>query len=179
MLVMTTAPRMQVIVPKFDCIDYGQVHYIQDVKSFEWGGCHIRVSRGIVEDLPTTFLEPENGFFWVGCVYGRNDDAHRFGFFCGAALEYLKGHAQQRPDIIHCHDWPTAPAIFGDTGGSKCAPRAVALTPVAAGPCRIGVRIGAACCLSALHVRAHGPRARRLCDVLSHRPAGQCSQFTS
>jgi len=35
-------------------------------------------------------LEPLNGTFWVGCIYGRNDDASRFGYFCGAAAEYLR-----------------------------------------------------------------------------------------
>ncbi|KAL9250944.1 Soluble starch synthase 3, chloroplastic/amyloplastic-like protein [Drosera capensis] len=29
-------------------------------------------------------------FFWVGCVYGRNNDAQRFDFFCHAALEFLQ-----------------------------------------------------------------------------------------
>ena len=24
-----------------------------------------------------------------------------------------------RPDIIHCHDWPTAPVCYGDKGPSK------------------------------------------------------------
>lgn len=28
-------------------------------------------------------------FFQVGCVYGRGNDAERFGFFCHAALEFL------------------------------------------------------------------------------------------
>jgi hypothetical protein len=28
-------------------------------------------------------------FFSVGCVYGRANDAERFGFFCHAALEFL------------------------------------------------------------------------------------------
>jgi starch synthase len=41
---------------------------------FPWGGTHVRVWRGHVEDLPTTFLEPENGHFWRGCIYGRGDD---------------------------------------------------------------------------------------------------------
>ena len=36
------------------------------------------------------FLEPQNGIFWVGCVYGRNDDAGRFAWFCGAAAEYIR-----------------------------------------------------------------------------------------
>lgn len=28
----------------------------------------------------------------------------RFGFFCGAALEYLKVR-DVKTDILHCHDW--------------------------------------------------------------------------
>ena len=35
-------------------------------------------------------LEPLNGTFWVGCIYGRNDDASRFAYFCGAATDYLR-----------------------------------------------------------------------------------------
>lgn len=155
---------------------------------------------GEVEDIKTTFLEPTSGIFWVKCIYGRNDDAARFGFFCGAALEYLRHHCEHmwahppllwhhawchlqpsslcqvmtvllgsqaapllinsqpvhsvlhaahaaelcwrttidlrrsflasichcllmlksaacRPDMVHAHDWPTAPVAFGDLGG--------------------------------------------------------------
>ncbi len=50
----------------------------------------VKVWKGIVEELKTTFLEPDNGHFWAGCIYGKNNDSQRFGFFCGAALEYLK-----------------------------------------------------------------------------------------
>ena len=122
---LTCAP--QIVMPKFDCLRYDLLPDIHEVRAFNWGGANIRVFRGSVEGLPTTFLEPDNGFFWVGCVYGRNDDAHRFGFFCGAALEYLKHHSEQQPDIVHCHDWPTAPVAFGDTGGSRCTVAFVAL----------------------------------------------------
>ena len=24
-----------------------------------------------------------------------------------------------RPDVIHCHDWPTAPVTYGDTGRAR------------------------------------------------------------
>ena len=58
----------------------------------EKGPC-AQVWQGMVEGLTTLFLEPCNGTFWVGCIYGRNDDAARFGFFCGAALEFLNHHA--------------------------------------------------------------------------------------
>eukprot|EP00884_Botryococcus_braunii_P007192 jgi/Botrbrau1/16474/Bobra.0142s0068.1 len=44
----------------------------------------------------------------LGSVYGRNDDAMRFDWFCAAALEFLLQTGRQ-PDILHCHDWSTAP----------------------------------------------------------------------
>jgi len=43
----------------------------------------------------------------------------RFGFFCGSALEFLKVRGVQA-DVLHCHDWPTAPVAWGDRGQSKC-----------------------------------------------------------
>lgn len=113
-------------MPKYDCLKYDHIRDIREVAAFHWSGAHIRVFHGYVEGLLTTFLEPDNGMFWVGCVYGRSDDSQRFAFFCGAALEYLKNHSQgNKADIVHCHDWPTAPVAFGDTGGSRCVLRAV------------------------------------------------------
>jgi hypothetical protein len=67
------------------------------LKSAQGIGPLIRLKQLTTEPLPplaaelrTTFLEPQNGFFWVGCVYGRNDDAARFAWFCGAAAEFLR-----------------------------------------------------------------------------------------
>jgi glycogen synthase len=37
----------------------------------------------------------------------------RFGFFCGAANEYLRVRNVQ-PDILHCHDWQSAPVSWGE-----------------------------------------------------------------
>ena len=105
--------RVEVVLPKYDVIDYGQVGNLKQDGSFGWGNTSVRVWRGEVEGLQTTFLEPESGQFWTGCIYGRNDDAARFAFFCGAALEYLK-QRNVRPDVLHCHDWQSAPAVFGD-----------------------------------------------------------------
>jgi hypothetical protein len=51
-----------------------QVDSLYQDGGFTWGGCFIRVWRGVVEGLQTTFLEPENGHFWRGCIYGRGDD---------------------------------------------------------------------------------------------------------
>lgn len=44
-------------------------------------------------------------------IYGYRDDPYRFAFFSRAALE-LAGTMGWRPDILHTHDWHTAPAIF-------------------------------------------------------------------
>lgn len=34
-------------------------------------------------------------------------------------LQARGGVCVRRPDIIHCHDWPTAPVCYGDKGPSK------------------------------------------------------------
>lgn len=46
-------------------------------------------------------------FFGRGKIYGENDDFKRFSYFSRAALEFLH-QSGKKPDIIHCHDWPTA-----------------------------------------------------------------------
>jgi len=72
-----------------------QVRNLQARGDFFFSNVQVKVWVGEVEDVQTTFLEPMNGTFWVKCIYGRNDDAGRFAFFCGAALEYLKHHCPQ------------------------------------------------------------------------------------
>jgi hypothetical protein len=155
---------IQVIMPKYDCLKYDLVQDLGEVASFNWDNCNIRVFRGKVEGLETTFLEPNNGYFWVGCVYGRNDDAHRFGFFCGAALEYLKHHAPQAADIVHCHDWPTAPVAFGDVGTARCVSLWIACHKDLRSEFNILFR----------NVLSMGESAGSLCGVLV---AGACSPF--
>lgn len=71
-----------------------QVQELSQTGDFFWNNTQVKVWQGKVEGLHTTFLEPCNGMFWVGCVYGRNDDANRFNFFCNAALEYLRHHSK-------------------------------------------------------------------------------------
>ena len=40
--------------------------------------------------------------------YGFYDDGERFAFFSRAVLEALP-YLEEKPDIIHCHDWQTGP----------------------------------------------------------------------
>lgn len=109
---------IEVLLPKYDCIDYAAVSDLALNRSFHYHDSKVQVWTGFVEDLKVTFLEPNNGMFWVGCIYGRGDDAQRFEFFCGAASEYLRVF-NVAPDVVHCHDWQTAPVIWSDLAGAK------------------------------------------------------------
>lgn len=102
--------KVDIIFPKYDCMNISMVKGLRLYKSFLWGGTEIKVWFGKVEGLSVYFLEPQNGLFWVGCIYGRND-AERFGFFCHAALEFLL-QSGVHPDILHCHDWSSAPVSW-------------------------------------------------------------------
>ncbi|KAG8385744.1 hypothetical protein BUALT_Bualt03G0077000 [Buddleja alternifolia] len=102
---------VDIILPKYDCLNLNNVKDLQFHKSYSWGGTEIKVWLGKVEGLSVYFLEPQNGLFWVGCIYGRANDGERFGFFCHAALEFLLQNGSH-PDIIHCHDWSSAPVAW-------------------------------------------------------------------
>ncbi|WHH61482.1 glycogen/starch synthase [Petroclostridium sp. X23] len=57
------------------------------------------------ENIRYYFIENQH-YFNRKNLYGYDDDAERFAFFCRAVLEALPLIGFQ-PDIIHCHDWPT------------------------------------------------------------------------
>ncbi|XP_019174432.1 PREDICTED: starch synthase 3, chloroplastic/amyloplastic isoform X2 [Ipomoea nil] len=102
---------VDIILPKYDCVNFNHVKDLEFHKSYSWGGTEVKVWFGKVEGLSVYFLEPQNGFFWKGCIYGSNNDTERFGFFCHAALEFLQ-QGGFHPDIIHCHDWSSAPVAW-------------------------------------------------------------------
>ncbi|KAL3519462.1 hypothetical protein ACH5RR_017611 [Cinchona calisaya] len=102
---------VDIILPKYDCLNFNHVKDFQFHKSYSWGETEIKVWFGKVEGLSVYFLEPQNGFFWKGCIYGCQNDGERFGFFCHAALEFLL-QSGFHPDIIHCHDWSSAPVAW-------------------------------------------------------------------
>ncbi|KAG6515227.1 hypothetical protein ZIOFF_025612 [Zingiber officinale] len=103
--------KVDVILPNYNCMNLNNVKDFHYHSTFSWGGTEIKVMFGKVEGLSVYFLEPQNGMFSVGCIYGRNDDGNRFGFFCHAALEFLLQSGFQ-PDILHCHDWSSAPVAW-------------------------------------------------------------------
>lgn len=102
---------VDIILPKYDCLKFSHVKDLEYNRSYHWDGTEIKVWFGKVEGLSVYFLEPQNGFFSKGCVYGCNNDGERFGFFCHAALEFLL-QGGFHPDVIHCHDWSSAPVAW-------------------------------------------------------------------
>jgi starch synthase len=60
-------------------------------------------------DVPIYFIAEKN-LFARDEIYGYSDDPYRFCFFSRAALELISA-LNWRPDVIHCHDWHTAPAL--------------------------------------------------------------------
>lgn len=106
--------KVEVVLPKYDILDYDSIEGFVEVTGFSWGMTYNRVWHGLVEGVDTYFIDPENGMFQVGMIYGTDyleiplTDAERFGFFSRAALEWML-QSKRNPDIIHCHDWQTAP----------------------------------------------------------------------
>ncbi len=61
-------------------------------------------------DVPIYFIAERNMFDRPE-IYGYHDDAYRFAFFSRAALDLMVAALGWRPDIVHAHDWHTAPAV--------------------------------------------------------------------
>ena len=60
-------------------------------------------------DVPIYFIAERN-LFDRPQIYGYWDDVGRFAFFSRAALDLIPALGW-RPDIVHAHDWHTAPAV--------------------------------------------------------------------
>ena len=103
---------VEVILPKYDCMDAEQIENLDRVDAFAMkDDVTVYAWKGEVEEVPVTFLQPDTGHFDVGCIYGRGDDHVRFEYFSECALAYL-AHVGDVPDVIHAHDWSTSHVCF-------------------------------------------------------------------
>jgi starch synthase len=71
-----------------------------------------RTSRLPESDIPVYLIEHDQ-YFWRDHPYGAGnmeypDNLERFCFFCLAVLDFIP-QTGWVPDVIHCHDWHTAP----------------------------------------------------------------------
>jgi len=104
---------VEIILPKYDCLRYDQIHGLHVVYQDLWvpwydGVIHTTVFFGFVCGRKCFFIDPhsDNNFFNRRAFYGQVDDDQRFAFFCRAALEFML-KTGKHPEIIHCHDWQT------------------------------------------------------------------------
>lgn len=105
---------VKVLLPKYDTIDYSRlqnlrVHY-RELWSFEGAYSYNNtIWAAELEEITLYLLEPHHPryFFTRGTIYGCADDIERFLYFSRASMEFLF-KSQEKPDILHLHDWPTA-----------------------------------------------------------------------
>ncbi len=105
---------VDIILPKYDCLLYEQIDHLTQLQMdlqvpWDHGMVTCTVWKGQVHGLSCIFIDPHTdiGFYHRKTVYGQVDDIQRFAFLSRAAIEYLWNTGNQ-PDIIHCHDWPSA-----------------------------------------------------------------------
>lgn len=107
--------QVDIIIPKYDCIDSRPIrdlrvvyHNLMSPYEGEWHRNTVWV--GWVDNLKIYMIESHHQrlFFNRGCIYGCEDDIERFLYFSRCALEFLY-KSDMQPDIIHLHDWQTAP----------------------------------------------------------------------
>ena len=76
-----------------------------------------RVPAGVLEAtlpgsaVPVHFIAEHHAFGDRPFFYGYEDDPYRFAFFSRAALDLAVAALDWRPDVVHAHDWHTAPAV--------------------------------------------------------------------
>ena len=103
-----------IITPLYQCVrrNYGEeLEYVASptVILGDWEtSCGLY--RGDRNGVTVWFVE-YNDFFDRPRLYGYEDDGRRFAFFSRAVIDLLP-YLDFRPDILHCNDWETAPAVL-------------------------------------------------------------------
>ncbi len=105
---------VDIILPKYDCLLYEQIDDLTQSEvelqvPWDHGMVSCLIWTGKVHGLSCIFIEQRTdvGFYHRQAIYGQVDDIQRFAFLSRAAIEYL-WQSKNQPDIIHCHDWPSA-----------------------------------------------------------------------
>ena len=101
-----------VILPKYDLLKTDGLQKLEiKQKDFivEEGGQKIAVTlwSARFEGIDLVLIEDHHPkhYFSRGKIYSEEDDVNRFLFLSKAASLYIE---QNKPDVVHLHDWPTA-----------------------------------------------------------------------
>ncbi|WP_219837782.1 glycogen synthase GlgA [Paenibacillus sp. R14(2021)] len=100
---------VRVILPKYGSIPAALAEQFETIATFTlrmgWRDLYCGLMKAEIDGVIYYVIDNEYYFKRSG-LYGYDDDAERFVFFCYAVLESLL-YADFKPDIIHCHDWQT------------------------------------------------------------------------
>ncbi|UOE95393.1 glycogen synthase GlgA [Alkalihalobacillus sp. LMS39] len=101
---------IRVILPKYSVIDDAFKQEMHHMTSFtvhvSWRKQYCGIETLTKDGITYYFIDNEY-YFKRDHLYGYDDDAERFIFFCHAVLEALP-MLDIKPHILHCHDWQTA-----------------------------------------------------------------------
>jgi starch synthase len=95
-----------------------------------------KVAAGVLEaklpgsEVPVYFVAERHQFGDRPYYYGYKDDAYRFAFFSRAGLDLVIAALGWRPDVVHAHDWHTAPAVTWLATAGNCDGRYAGLPTV-------------------------------------------------
>ncbi|QHW34332.1 glycogen synthase GlgA [Paenibacillus rhizovicinus] len=100
---------VRVILPKYGSIPAEYAERFETIATFTvrlgWRDQYCGLMKAEIDGIIYYVIDNEFYFKRSG-LYGYDDDAERFVFFCYAVIESLF-HSDFHPDIIHCHDWQT------------------------------------------------------------------------
>ncbi|SFI28655.1 starch synthase [Paenibacillus sp. UNC496MF] len=100
---------VRVILPKYGTIPHELAEKFEPIATFRvrmgWRNQYCGLLKAELDGVVYYLIDNEQYFKRSG-LYGYDDDAERFVFFCHAVVESLF-HSDFVPDIIHCHDWQT------------------------------------------------------------------------
>ncbi|NLX91888.1 MAG: glycogen synthase GlgA [Firmicutes bacterium] len=100
---------VRVILPKYgdipEVLQEGMLFKKRITVSLGWRFQHCGIEELEYGGITYYFIENEYYYNRSG-IYGFDDDAERFAFFCRAVLEALP-FLDFKPRVIHCHDWHT------------------------------------------------------------------------
>lgn len=104
-----TGADVRLVIPRYSGIDKAMTRDMKmaatGIVNLAWRQLYYGVKKVRHHGVTTYFIDNE-WYFKRDQLYGYQDDAERFAYFCRAVLAMLP-EIGFHPDIIHCHDWHT------------------------------------------------------------------------
>ncbi|MEM8862575.1 MAG: glycogen synthase [Chloroflexota bacterium] len=111
---------VRIVMPAYGMIEKGYEDGTLDIRPMSME-LNVQVDGNYVEagaftgklpgtDIPVYFIAHQ-AMLGREQIYGYEDDSYRFAFFSKAALQFVVESLVWRPDVLHAHDWHTAPAV--------------------------------------------------------------------